>query len=69
MKPRRDSTKTVSSHASRSCGTQRSLTIREDVHGMVHLHARLDPESAAPVKAAIEALVSDALRRASADLR
>ena len=41
----------------------RSLTIREDVHGMVHLHARLDPESAAPVKAAIEALVSDALRR------
>lgn len=41
----------------------RSLTMREDRHGMVHLHARLDPESAAPVKAAIEALVSDALRR------
>ncbi|MFF2274556.1 DUF222 domain-containing protein [Agromyces sp. NPDC058126] len=43
--------------------TERSLTMREDRHGMVHLHARLDPESAAPVKAAIEALVSDALRR------
>ncbi|WP_245561836.1 HNH endonuclease signature motif containing protein [Agromyces italicus] len=43
--------------------TERSLTMREDRHGMVHLHAWLDPESAAPVKAAIEALVSDALRR------
>jgi hypothetical protein len=42
---------------------ERSLTMREDGRGMVHLHARLDPESAAPVKAAIEALVSDALRR------
>ena len=42
---------------------ERSLTMREDVHGMLHLHARLDPEHAAPVKAAIEALVSDALRR------
>ncbi|WP_448005525.1 DUF222 domain-containing protein [Agromyces bauzanensis] len=42
---------------------ERSLTIREDGTGMVHLHARLDPESAAPVKAAIDALVSDALRR------
>ncbi|MGR0319661.1 DUF222 domain-containing protein [Agromyces sp. ZXT2-3] len=42
---------------------ERSLTMREDHHGMVHLHARLDPESAAPVKAAIDALVSDALRR------
>jgi len=44
---------------------QRSLTIREDGNGMVHLHARLDPEHAAPVKAAIEALVSDVLRRRS----
>ncbi|WP_173923119.1 HNH endonuclease signature motif containing protein [Agromyces sp. Marseille-P2726] len=43
--------------------TERSLTMREDGRGMVHLHARLDPESAAPVKAAIGALVSDALRR------
>ena len=43
--------------------TERSLTMREDRAGMVHLHARLDPETAAPVKAAIEALVSDALRR------
>jgi hypothetical protein len=42
---------------------ERSLTLREDGNGMVHLHARLDPESAAPVKAAIEALVSDVLRR------
>ncbi|MFC5788952.1 HNH endonuclease [Agromyces tardus] len=46
---------------------ERSLTMREDGHGMVHLHARLNPESAAPVKAAIEALVSDALRRRNAD--
>ncbi|MFC9919637.1 HNH endonuclease signature motif containing protein [Agromyces binzhouensis] len=42
---------------------ERSVTMREDGRGIVHLHARLDPESAAPVKAAIEALVSDALRR------
>ncbi|WP_235934224.1 HNH endonuclease signature motif containing protein, partial [Agromyces humi] len=42
---------------------ERSLTMREDRHGMVHLHARLDPESAAPVKAAIEALVTDVVRR------
>ncbi|MBM7503738.1 DUF222 domain-containing protein [Agromyces aurantiacus] len=42
---------------------ERSLTMREDARGMVHLHARLDPESAAAVKAAIEALVGDALRR------
>lgn len=34
---------------------ERSLTMREDGRGMVHLHARLDPETAAPVKAAIEA--------------
>jgi hypothetical protein len=43
---------------------ERSLTIREDRHGMLHLNARLDPATAAPVKAAIEAIVSDALRRA-----
>ncbi|WP_232497482.1 HNH endonuclease signature motif containing protein, partial [Agromyces humatus] len=42
---------------------ERSLTIREQGNGMVHLHARLDPESAAPIKAAIEALVTDVLRR------
>ncbi|GGI45872.1 5-methylcytosine-specific restriction protein A [Agromyces flavus] len=42
---------------------ERSLTMREDSSGMVHLHARLDPETAAPIKAAIEAIVSDALRR------
>ncbi|WP_448006537.1 DUF222 domain-containing protein [Agromyces bauzanensis] len=45
--------------------TERSLTIREDRNGMVHLHARLDPVTAAPVKAAVEALVSDVLRRRS----
>ncbi len=45
---------------------ERSLTIREDGRGVVHLRARLDPESAAPVKAAIEALVSDVLRRREA---
>ncbi|WP_448811219.1 DUF222 domain-containing protein [Agromyces bauzanensis] len=42
---------------------ERSLIIREDAAGMVHLHARLDPETAAPVKTAIEALVGDVLRR------
>ncbi|WP_448811570.1 DUF222 domain-containing protein [Agromyces bauzanensis] len=42
---------------------ERALTIREDANGMVHLRARLDPVSAAPVKAAIEALVSHTLRR------
>jgi len=42
---------------------ERSLTIREDTAGMLHLHARLDPETAAPIKTAIEALVSDVLRR------
>lgn len=43
--------------------SERTLTMREDVTGMIHLHARLDPETAAPVKAAIEALASDVLRR------
>ena len=49
-----------------SCGRRqaRSLTIREDLHGMVHLNARLDPATAAPVKAVLEAIVTDALRRA-----
>ncbi|KQX08198.1 hypothetical protein ASC59_11085 [Leifsonia sp. Root1293] len=40
----------------------RSLSIREDRNGMVHFVARLDPESAAPIKSAIEALVSAGLR-------
>ncbi len=44
----------------------RSLTMRES-GGMVHLHARLDPETAAPIKAAIEALVTDVLRRRDGD--
>ncbi|WP_438853633.1 HNH endonuclease signature motif containing protein [Agromyces sp. M3QZ16-3] len=42
---------------------ERSLTMREDRHGVVHLHARLDPETAAPVKAAVEALVGESLQR------
>jgi hypothetical protein len=41
---------------------ERSLTMREDVGGMVHLHARLDPETAAPIKTAIDAIVSHSLR-------
>ncbi|WP_173922486.1 HNH endonuclease signature motif containing protein [Agromyces sp. Marseille-P2726] len=42
---------------------QRSLTIREDSNGMLLLNARLDPATAAPVKAALEAMVTDALHR------
>ncbi|HEX6367048.1 MAG TPA: DUF222 domain-containing protein [Agromyces sp.] len=45
---------------------ERSLIFHE-WRGMVHLHARLDPETAAPIKAAIEALVSDSLRRRRPD--
>lgn len=40
----------------------RSLTIRQDPNGMVRLIARLDPETAAPVKAAIEAIVTHDIR-------
>ncbi|MGN6197397.1 DUF222 domain-containing protein [Humibacter sp.] len=40
----------------------RSLTIRQDSTGMVRLTARLDPETAAPVKAAIEAIVTHGIR-------
>lgn len=40
----------------------RSLSIRENRTGMTELTARLDPESAALVKTAIEGLVSDGLR-------
>jgi 5-methylcytosine-specific restriction protein A len=40
----------------------RSLTIRQDSTGMVRLIARLDPETAAPVKAAIEAIVTHGIR-------
>ncbi|GAB3608997.1 HNH endonuclease signature motif containing protein [Humibacter ginsengiterrae] len=42
----------------------RSLTIRQDTNGMVRLTARLDPETAAPVKAAIEAIVTRDIRAA-----
>ncbi len=41
--------------------TERSLTIRED-RGRIILHAELDPASAAPIKTAIEALVSAEMR-------
>jgi hypothetical protein len=40
---------------------ERSLTIRED-RGRVILHAELDPASAAPIKVAIEAMVSAEMR-------
>lgn len=40
----------------------RSLVFRQDANGMVVLTAHLDPEHAAPVKTAIEALVSAELR-------
>ncbi|GAB3796706.1 hypothetical protein GCM10028798_07030 [Humibacter antri] len=42
----------------------RSLVIRQDSKGMVRLTARLDPETAAPVKAAIEAIVTHDIRAA-----
>ncbi len=41
---------------------ERSLVIQER-EGMVVLTARLDPETAAPIRAAIDGLVTDALRR------
>jgi 5-methylcytosine-specific restriction protein A len=44
----------------------RSLIIRQDTTGMVRLTARLDPETAAPVKAAIEAIVTHDIRAARA---
>jgi hypothetical protein len=45
----------------------RSLTLHEDGDGVLHLRARLDPVTAAPVKAALDALVGDALRRRTGD--
>jgi hypothetical protein len=41
---------------------ERSVRIREDLDGMIRLHAVLDPETGAPVKAAIEALVTSMIR-------
>ncbi|WP_308799574.1 DUF222 domain-containing protein [Agromyces silvae] len=41
----------------------RALTLHEDGHGMFQLRGRLDPVTAAPIKAALDALVSDALAR------
>jgi len=40
----------------------RGVTLVEDGTGMLRLHGRLDPISAAPIKAAFDAFVSDALR-------
>jgi len=40
----------------------RFLSFREDQHGMVHLKACLDPVTAAPVKAAIESIVTHTIR-------
>jgi Domain of unknown function (DUF222)/HNH endonuclease len=42
---------------------ERSLVCREDSDGVFHLRARLDPLTAAPIKAVLDALVSDALRQ------
>lgn len=42
---------------------QRTLSIVEEASGMVRITARLDPVTAAPVKAAIEAIVSETLHR------
>lgn len=42
---------------------RRSVTFHEDVTGMFHFRGRLDPVTAAPIKAALDALVGDALRR------
>ena len=40
----------------------RSLIIRQEANGMLRLTARLDPETAAPVKAVIEAIVTHDIR-------
>jgi hypothetical protein len=40
----------------------RAVFLRQDSQGMLHLSAHLDPESAGPVKAAIEAIVTHTLR-------
>lgn len=42
----------------------RMLSLRQDGHGMVHGRFTLDPETAAPVKAAIEAIVTHEIRAA-----
>lgn len=42
---------------------ERSLILREDANGVFHVRARLDPVTAAPIKAALDAMVGDALRR------
>ncbi|HTM83405.1 MAG TPA: DUF222 domain-containing protein, partial [Mycobacterium sp.] len=47
----------------------RAVYLRQDHHGMLHLSAHLDPESAGPVKAAIEAIVTHTLRAAGRLLR
>jgi len=44
--------------------SERTLYIREEASGMVVITARLDPERAAPVKTAIEAIVTTELRAA-----
>ncbi|MBD8023757.1 DUF222 domain-containing protein [Microbacterium sp. Sa1CUA4] len=42
--------------------SERSLTVREERNGMIVITAHLDPEHAAPVKTAIEAMVTADLR-------
>ncbi|MCM3657409.1 HNH endonuclease [Agromyces mediolanus] len=46
---------------------QRTLTIVEEASGMVRITARLDPVTAAPVKAALEAIVTETLHRRRAN--
>ncbi|MCX6503097.1 MAG: DUF222 domain-containing protein, partial [Microbacterium sp.] len=43
--------------------SNRALSIHEDRDGMLVLSGRLDPETAAPIKAAVEGLVTGMLRR------
>ncbi|WP_062389742.1 HNH endonuclease signature motif containing protein [Demequina iriomotensis] len=42
---------------------RRSLRIWENRDGMLELHGQLDPETGAPLRAALDALVGDAMRR------
>lgn len=47
----------------------RSLVVRHECSGMVSLTGRFDPETAAPITAAIDGLVSGMLRRQSGEAR
>lgn len=49
--------------ADEALAKSRSVTLHEQANGMFRLRALLDPLTAAPVKAALDAMVGDALRR------